>query len=89
MYLLKCKKIRPLITIKRRTIVFNVLYKLKLLPNVVCFGNVRVIQSLNLQGKGKLNLGDGCMLGIYPSPNLYHGECYLEARSSTAEINIG
>ncbi|MGL5668023.1 MAG: DapH/DapD/GlmU-related protein [Shewanella sp.] len=68
---------------------FNLLYKLKLLPNVICFGKVGVIQSLNLEGKGKITLDDGCVLGVYPSPNLYHGEFYLEARSSTAEINIG
>lgn len=29
------------------------------------------------------------VLGVYPSPNLYHGEFYLEARSRTAEITIG
>ncbi|MGX7653019.1 DapH/DapD/GlmU-related protein [Shewanella putrefaciens] len=68
---------------------FNILYKLKLLPNVICVGKVGVIQSLNLEGKGKITLDYGCMLGVYPSPNLYHGEFYLEARSSTAEINIG
>lgn len=88
-YLLKCKKIRPLITIKRRTLMFNILYKLKLLPNVICVGKVGVIQSLKLEGKGKITLDDGCVLGVYPSPSLYHGEFYLEARSSTAEITIG
>lgn len=59
------------------------------LPNDLCVGKVGVIQSLNLEGKGKYNLDDGCVSGVYPSPNLYHGEFYLEARSSTAEINIG
>lgn len=28
-------------------------------------------------------------MGVYPSPNLYHGEVYLEARHDSAEINIG
>ncbi|EKO3925805.1 hypothetical protein GCS56_003125 [Vibrio metschnikovii] len=88
-YLSKCKKIRSLITIKRRTLTFNFLYKLNLLPNVFCFGKVRIIQSLNIQGKGGVNLDDGCVLGVYPSPGLYHGEIYLEARYSTAKINIG
>lgn len=60
-----------------------------MLPNVKCGGRVRVVQSLNLQGKGLVTLGDGCMLGIYPSPNLYRGECYLEARATNSEINIG
>ncbi|MGI2166334.1 DapH/DapD/GlmU-related protein [Shewanella oncorhynchi] len=68
---------------------FNVLYKLKLLPNVICVGKVGVIQSLKLEGKGKITLDDGCVLGVYPSPNLYHGECYLEARAATAQISIG
>jgi maltose O-acetyltransferase len=88
-YLLKCKKVRPLITIKCRTLIFNVLYKLKLLPNVMCHGKVRIVQALNLQGQGKVNLNDGCVLGVYPSPNLFHGEFYLEARSATAQITIG
>lgn len=34
-------------------------------------------------------LGDGCSLGVYPSPNLYHGECYIEARNPEAEVVIG
>lgn len=88
-YLSKCKKIRSLITIKRRTLTFNFLYKLNLLPNVFCVGKVRIIQSLNIQGKGEINLDDGCVLGVYPSPSLYYGEIYLEARYSTAKINIG
>lgn len=88
-YLLKCKKIRPLITIKRRTFMFNFFYKLSLLPNVFCSGRVHVIQALNLQGRGKIILNHGCMLGVYPSPNIYHGEFYLEARSATAQISIG
>ncbi|WOQ93356.1 DapH/DapD/GlmU-related protein [Vibrio cholerae] len=65
------------------------LYKIKLLPNVICYGKVRIVQSLNVQGRGKVYLDDGCVLGVYPSPNLYHGECYIEARSATAQINIG
>lgn len=88
-YLLKCKKIRPLITIKIRTLCFKMAYRLRLIPNVVCQGNVRVIQSLNLQGRGEITLGRDCSLGVYPSPNLYHGECYLEARHPEAKIVIG
>ncbi len=88
-YLFKCKKIRPLITIKYRTLCFHFLYRLGWLQNVFCSGNVRVIQSLNLQGKGLIRLGDGCMLGVYPSANIYNGECYLEARSASATVDIG
>lgn len=64
-------------------------YRLRLIPNVVCQGNVRVIQSLHLQGRGEITLGQDCSLGVYPSPNLYHGECYLEARHPEAKIVIG
>ncbi len=64
-------------------------YRLRLIPNVVCQGNVRVIQSLHLQGRGEITLGRDCSLGVYPSPNLYHGECYLEARHPEAKIVIG
>lgn len=88
-YFLKCKKIRPLITIKYRTLYFNFLYRIGWLPNVSCIGKVRVVQTLSLQGKGLITLSDGCMLGIYPSPNLYNGECYLDARSASAKIDIG
>ncbi|MUK77056.1 transferase [Aliivibrio fischeri] len=88
-YLSKCKKIRPLITIKYRTWVFNTLYKVGLLANIYCTGKVKVIQSLNIQGKGRLILNDGCMLGVYPSPNLYNGEFYLEARRPESIIKIG
>lgn len=56
---------------------------------MICLGNARVIKSLNLQGHSTINMDDGGMLGIYPSPNLYHGEFYLAARSVTAKINIG
>lgn len=59
------------------------------MPNVSCRGNVRVIQSVNLQGYGEIILGRDCSLGVYPSPNLYHGECYLEARHPEARLVIG
>nr|WP_251068900.1 DapH/DapD/GlmU-related protein [Shewanella sp. NKUCC06_TVS] len=59
------------------------------MPGVVCSGKVRVAQSLNIQGKGRFLLNKGCILGCYPSPNLYRGEFYLEARHSTAKIDIG
>lgn len=88
-YLLKCKKIRPLIKIKLRTIFFNLECRLGLYPNVSCQGNVIVVQSLHLQGRGSIILGRDCSLGVYPSPNLYHGECYLEARHPEAKLIIG
>lgn len=59
------------------------------MPNVSCQGNVRVVQSLHLQGSGQITLGRNCSLGVYPSPNLYHGECYLEARHPEAKLIIG
>lgn len=34
-------------------------------------------------------LDDGCSLGVYPSPNFYQGECYLDARNPEAELIIG
>ena len=88
-YLLKCKKIRPLVTIKARSLWFSVMYRCGLLPNVQCEGRVSVVQSLSLQGRGKIVLGNACSLGVYPSPNLYHGECYLEARNPESKLVIG
>lgn len=60
-----------------------------MVPQYLLFWKGSCFQSLNIQGKGKLILNDDCVLGVYPSPNLYHGECYLEARHDSAEINIG
>ncbi|MDK9773407.1 DapH/DapD/GlmU-related protein [Vibrio sp. B181a] len=48
-----------------------------------------MVQNLNIQGKGRLIFNDGLMVGVYPSPNLYHGEFYLEARHIGAKIEIG
>lgn len=88
-YIFKCKKIFPLIYIKWRSFLFRATCKLGWLPNILCFGNVIVVQSLRIQGKGKVTLNDGCRLGVYPSPGFFHGEFYLEARDASAEINIG
>jgi len=85
----KCKKVRSLITIKRRTWMFKLLYKLGFFPNVYIYGNIKVIQSLTFQGNGTLILRDRCMLGVYPSPNVYNGEFYIEARKESAKIEIG
>lgn len=88
-YIFKCKKIFPLIYIKWRSFLFRATSKLGWLPNVFRFGNVIVVQSLRIQGKGKVILNDGCRLGVYPSPGFFQGEFYLEARDVSAEINIG
>ncbi|HEQ3588125.1 DapH/DapD/GlmU-related protein [Vibrio harveyi] len=48
-----------------------------------------MIQSLNIQGRGRLIFKDDCMLGVYPSPNLYNGEFYVEARNTEAKVEIG
>lgn len=88
-YISKCKKIFPLIIIKYRSWVFNALNKFGCLPNIYCHEKIKVVQRLNIQGKGKLILNEGCMMGVYPSPNLYNGEIYLEARNSEAKIEIG
>lgn len=88
-YLFKLKKIRPLVTIKMRTLIFNSLYSLRLLPNVICRGEVKVVQSLRVQGAGIIELGKSCVLGVYQSPFLYSGECYIEARNIGAKVTIG
>lgn len=89
MYLFKCKKILPLIYIKWRSLLFRAKIKFGWLPNVFCLGDVKVVQSLRIDGKGTFILNDGCVLGVYPSPNFYHGELYLEARDNSAKIEIG
>ncbi|TNI18535.1 transferase [Aeromonas salmonicida] len=88
-YILKCKNIRPLALIKFRTLIFKLAIYIGLFPNVRCNGDVRVVQSLNIQGRGEIALGHSCSLGFYPSPNMYHGECYLEARYPDSKLIIG
>lgn len=58
-------------------------------PVVIYSKPPKVVQSLCCTGKGKIMLGDGVCLGVYPSPGLRYGELYLEARNSEAEIKIG
>jgi maltose O-acetyltransferase len=88
-YFCKFKKIRPLVIIKWRTLFFNFLIKIGAYPNLHCNGSLRVMQSLNIQGRGKVSIANGCMLGVFPSPDFYRGELYIEARHSTSEVNIG
>ncbi|EGQ9189634.1 hypothetical protein O1C43_003027 [Vibrio cholerae] len=88
-YFFKLKKIRPLVTIKKRTFLFTALYSLGLLPNVICRGKIKIVQSLRVQGEGVIELGDKCVLGIYQSPFFYSGECYIEARNIGAKVTIG
>ena len=88
-YILKCKSVRPLALIKFRTSMFKLAFNIGLFPNVKCNGDVRVIQSLNIRGQGEIILGRNCSLGFYPSPNMYRGECYLEARYPNSKLIIG
>lgn len=54
-----------------------------------CIGHVRVVQSLNIQGSGRVVLDDEYSLGVFPSPYIYSGECYIEARYPSSEVKSG
>jgi acetyltransferase-like isoleucine patch superfamily enzyme len=40
-------------------------------------------------GSGIIKFGKNVHLGCFPSPNFLNGVCYLEARNTTARIEIG
>lgn len=56
---------------------------------VVGGAKLRVIQRLNMLGRGRLILGSGVNLGVYPSPGFERGEFYIEARSEEATVILG
>ena len=51
--------------------------------------NVRIIQKIRSDGLGYISIKSNSQLGVYPSPNFYNGEFYIEARNVTSSINIG
>ena len=86
-YVYKFKTLLSLIRIKIRTKLFQC--RIYGYPIIIYSTPPKVIQSLYCAGKGKIILGQGVNLGVYPSPGLKYGEMYLEARNSAAEIKIG
>ncbi|EHI5143319.1 transferase [Vibrio alginolyticus] len=83
------KKIKPKAIITYRSLVFFSLAKLKYFSNVNFEKKIKIIQRVSIQGEGFITFKEGCVMGVFPSPNFYKGEIYLEARSSTSKINIG
>lgn len=57
--------------------------------NVKVGKGVRICQRITIQGKGRIEIGDGSCLGVYSSPGFKRGEFYLEARHPEARIIIG
>ncbi|WP_305818586.1 DapH/DapD/GlmU-related protein [Photobacterium leiognathi] len=51
--------------------------------------NIKIIQKIRVDGLGHISINSNSQLGVYPSPNFYNGEFYLEARNITSRINIG
>ena len=46
-------------------------------------------QAIQLNGKGKIIFGNNNYIGIDPSPFLYSGYCYFEARNLHSSIKLG
>lgn len=71
----------------KHTVLRLKVWKYKFLSsNVHRVGQPKRIQSLLLEGDGKLHFGNNVSFGIYRSPYLYSGYGYVEARGATAEI---
>lgn len=70
-----------------RTGVFYLFCRLGLI-NVEIGKGVRVNQRVTVVGRGKIFIGDGVHLGVYPSPGFKRGEFYIEARSPDALVVI-
>jgi maltose O-acetyltransferase len=87
-YLRKCKTLRAIIIIKWRTFIFRIKESL-FGPFCKIGASTKIVQQLYVVGRGKISIGEGSQLGIYPSPGFERGEFYLEARNETAEIRIG
>lgn len=52
-------------------------------------GKAKFIQPCQLNGKGLIHFGDNVSIGVDPSPFLYSGYGYIEARNVYSKIYIG
>jgi acetyltransferase-like isoleucine patch superfamily enzyme len=52
-------------------------------------GRPKFTQPCQLNGKGTINFGKNVVIGIDPSPFLYNGYGYIEARNVNSKISIG
>ena len=52
-------------------------------------GNPKYNQPVQLLGKGKIKFGTNVNLGVSPSPYLYSGYIYIDARKEDSYIEIG
>jgi maltose O-acetyltransferase len=51
-------------------------------------GDIKVNQTVRVEGMGVVEFNGNNTLGVYPSPYLHESSIYLEARSSSAKIII-
>lgn len=63
-------------------------YKCILSDNKVIARNLKITQPTQFVGLGKIELNN-VFIGIWPSPNLFNGVSYFEARSLSATLKIG
>lgn len=63
-------------------------FKCILSDNKVIARNLKITQPTQFVGRGTIEL-DNVFVGIWPSPNLFNGVSYFEARSSGATLKIG
>lgn len=87
-YIQKCKALFTVVIIKYRTLCFTA-FEVLHLHNMKTAKGVKIVQRITAQGRGRIEVGEGAQLGVYPSPGFKRGEFYLEARSASAQIIIG
>jgi acetyltransferase-like isoleucine patch superfamily enzyme len=64
--------------------------KYKLLSNCEnVVGKPKYNQPVQLLGRGKIKFGSNVNLGVNPSPHLYNGYIYIDARKEESYIEIG
>lgn len=64
------------------------IYRIILSDNSVILKNSKINQPTQFIGKGRIEINGAC-IGVWPSPNLFNGASYFEARSETAALKIG
>lgn len=63
-------------------------YRVLLSDNTAVLVNSKIVQPTQFVGRGKIFLTDA-FVGVWPSPGLFNGASYFEARSPGAMLKIG
>lgn len=65
-----------------------IIYRYLLSDNRPILKNSKITQPSQFVGRGSIKLS-GAFIGVWPSPNLFNGVSYFEARARTARLEVG